>query len=123
MRHNERLGYSNDEWQLIKNQLKNLLVNTARNKALITYKDLSFVLNHEKFPPNSEALSALLHEVTREEFLNGKGLITAVVIKAGPTPFPGEGFFKCAEECGKKVYGKQKFWIYELNHLYSLHKK
>ena len=123
MRHNEQLGYNDGDWELVKNQLKNVLVNTARKETLITYKDLSFALNPEKFPANSEALSALLYEVTREEFLNGKGLLTAVVVKTGPIPFPGDGFFKCAEECGKKVFGRQKFWIFELNRLYSLHKK
>ncbi len=122
MRHNERLGYNDGEWQLVKTQLKNVLINTARKEQLITYKDLSFVLNPEKFSPNSEALSALLYEVTREEFLNGKGLLTSVVVKTGPLPFPGDGFFKCAEECGKRVYGRQRFWICELKRLYSLHK-
>lgn len=121
MRYSERLGYSESEWQLVKTQLKSLLIDTARKEQLITYKDLSFGLNPEKFPPNSEALSALLYEVTREEFLNGKGLLTSVVVKSGQVPFPGDGFFKCAEECGKRVYGRQKFWIRELKHLYSLH--
>ena len=123
MRHSERLGFSDGEWQLVKNELRDVLINTARKERLITYKDLSFTLNPERFSPNSEALSALLYEVTREEFLNGKGLLTAVVVKTGQIPFPGDGFFKCAEECGKRIFGKEKFWIFELKRLYSLHKK
>ena len=123
MRYNERLGYADGEWQLVKTQLKSILVETARKEQLITYKDLSAGLGPERFPPNSEVLSALLYEVTREEFLNGKGLLTSVVVKSGQVPFPGDGFFKCAEGCGKKIYGRQKFWIRELRHLYSLHRE
>ena len=123
MRYNEKLGYNDDEWQLKKDQLKSVLIDTARKEKLITYKDVSSILNAERFPPNSEALSALLFEVTREEYLNGKGLLTAVVVKTGPIPFPGDGFFKCAQECGKRVLGREKFWIFELKRLYVLHKK
>ncbi len=123
MRYSERLGYSESEWEVVKTQLKSILIDAAKKEQLVTYKDLSFSLNSEKLSPNSEALSALLYEVTREEFLSGKGLLTSVVVKSGQVPFPGDGFFKCAEECGKKVYGREKFWIRELKRLYSLHRE
>lgn len=119
----QRFQFSVEEWSAAKERLRQVLVHTASREQLITYTNVAGTLSDVRLSPESKALSSLLYEVTREGYLSGAGLLSAVVVKAGPVPFPGDGFFKCADECGKRVLGRQRFWIYELNRLYSLHKE
>ena len=123
MQARERFEYNEQEWASAKDRLRSVLIETAKRESLITYKDLSVKLDAERVTADSKILSSLLSEVTREEFLNGKGLLSAVVVKSGAAPFPGDGFFRCAEICGKKVFGRERLWIQELRRLYSLHKE
>ena len=123
MQARERFGYNEQEWASAKDRLRSVLIETAKRESLISYKSLSVKLDAERVTADSQILSSLLFEVTREEFLNGNGLLSAVVVKGGTVPFPGDGFFRCAEICGKKIFSRERLWIRELKHLYSLHRE
>ena len=118
---NGKYDFSESEWNMSKNELRSILIDTAKKKKIITYKEVAFRIASVKLAPNSGGLGALLSEITNEEYLQGKGLLGAVVVKSGPYPFPGDGFFKCAKKCGKITLGRQKFWFFELNKVFSIH--
>jgi Arc/MetJ-type ribon-helix-helix transcriptional regulator len=90
----------------------------AQARSLITYTELSDRI--EAYNARSPGLHTLITEIAREEFRAGRGMLSAVVVKAD-TREPGEGFYLFAEaELGTALADRPVFWREELHRVYDV---
>jgi hypothetical protein len=82
---------------------------------MITYSELSRKLRSITIPFDNPAMAVMLDEISTEEFKNGRGMLSVVVVQKHGDTEPGVGFFKLAESLGRKVGDKTAFWVAELH--------
>ena len=94
--------------------LRDRLVDVAARGATITYDDLRRDLGFEgDLVPVLRALSVAEDEA-------GRGLLTAVVVRSD-TGRPGAGWFRLAEERGRRSDGPDAMWNDERELLRTIH--
>ena len=113
-----KYGYPLNQWNAAKEEIKQILIEIAKNRQTITYSDLVRKVNTINFEPVSYGLSAMLGEISSEEYIAGRGMLTAVVVLKDDG-IPGSGFFELARALGKSFPDELKFWVDELNKVYS----
>ena len=103
------------------------LVELAGQRGMITYKDLSDWIEAEtgiRIQFSSTQMYAVLDSISRAENRAGRGMLSALVIRAKQKT-PGSGFYELAAELGKDIGAtdeeKNKFWEKELNNVYDSH--
>ncbi len=88
-----KYGLEADTWQRAKAELREVLIQTAHQRALVTYGEVASQLQSLTAHPGSYVFTGLLREVCRDiERENGLMLCALVVAKA--TGKPGAGYFK-----------------------------
>jgi hypothetical protein len=79
-------------------KLYGLVVETARNRRTIAYSATG---------KSRAVIGPLLDEINRHEHLEGRPLISVVVVHKGTTD-PGQGFLLCAQDLGRFKPGDDK---------------
>ncbi len=71
--------------------------------------------------PHDHRLFKLLGEISREEDGAGRGMLSVIVVhKTGELKgYPGDGFFKLAEDLGRDISNMEKCWMEERNKVYD----
>jgi hypothetical protein len=92
----------------------------ARGKRVVFYKQVAERIDIDtsnwRF---ASQLGPLLDQVNRDEFVNNRPLLSAVVV-GKVSGCPGIGFFKCAEELlGVSITDYPKYWSEELQRVYD----
>ena len=103
------------------------LVELAGQREVITYKNLSDWIEAGtgvRIQFSSSQMYAMLDAISRAENQAGRGMLSALVIRAKQKT-PGPGFYELAAELGKDTGAteeeKKKFWEKELNNVYDSH--
>jgi hypothetical protein len=102
-------GFADSDWA------QNLLVRRARlkNRELVTYGELvaqlPLAISHD-----DHRLSYLLDEISTEEYTEGRGFLTALVVHQDNRR-PGAGFFTMARRCGAEVHNEDAFYMGAFN--------
>jgi len=131
----ERYGFSEDEWESLRELLRRILVERVRSENLtIPYSELTqfavaqiqsqptlLTKTREILTPNSYALAAMLGEISAES-CNGspdRGMLSVIVVHKQGDQRPGKGFFEYAEKLGRLVRAasddeKDALWVREL---------
>jgi hypothetical protein len=111
-------GFTQEEWGTARKQMLQILQRVASQQLTISYGELS-----SKLPiwldPHSQAMAAMLGEVSEEEEACCRGMISAVVVHKEGDMRPGEGFFKYASELGRDVSDRDSMWVAELQRVYA----
>ena len=94
--------------------LRERLVQLAGEGATITYEELRRELRLEG------DLVPLLRALSVAEDDAGRGLLTAVVVRAD-TQLPGDGWFRLAQERGRNGRDRRATWNDERSRLQKLH--
>lgn len=110
--------FSEEEWDAIKSHVRGILLDIAKRKSLVTYRELSNAITTAYVPYKSDALSTLLGEISDEEDKLGRGLLSVVVVHSEGR-MPGRGFFSLAKELGRDTEDWVKFFVEELNRVYG----
>jgi hypothetical protein len=108
-----RYGFPSHRWQAAKKQGRQILIDRARLRHLITYFELAQRITGITVDAYSYALYALFEEISREEDAAGRGMLSAIVVHKDDG-FPGSGFFNLAQELGRNTADKQKCWVSEV---------
>ncbi len=116
---NTKFGYAEDKWNAAKEEIRAVLVETARQRGMITYSDLVDKVKAIDIPPHGPAIGQILGELSHEEDAQGRGMLTVLVVHKHGKKRPGPGFFELAEDLGRDTSNKDKFWIDELNKVYA----
>ncbi len=92
----------------------------ARDKKIISYADFMHQIYSISFEtPHDSRLPQLLAEISTEEAKAGRGMMTALVVRKNSDHKPGAGFFELAKHLGYDVFDSEKFWIEEVNKVFS----
>lgn len=91
-------------------ELKNILIDRIEtlDNPDIFYGDLVTMLSIE-MTADDRRLFELLDEISEQEFSQGRGFLSVIVIKKA-TKRPGEGFFAMAKKCGEDVSDREAFY-------------
>src|SRR6266550_5302135 len=107
---NDTYGYPADMWNKAKQEARDVLVDSARRKKLITYGELLEQIEAIKFQdPHDTIFHRMLGQLSWEEDAGNRGMITAIVVHKGDQT-PGDGFWRLADELGRDTSDKWKFW-------------
>lgn len=82
-------------WQDVKAEIRQLIIETAKMRQLITYSELTGMLQTAYVHYHSHVLTRLLIDIGGEEWAAGRPSLPALVI-AKQTGRPGPGYFKLA---------------------------
>lgn len=116
-----RYGYALNAWEHAREEIRQLLIRTARSGGFITYTDLCKQISAIQIEPHEHALRILLGGVSTEEHEDGRPLLTALIIYKNGEFAPGTGFFNLAESLGYEVGNtdlyRDRFWLDQLRQL------
>jgi hypothetical protein len=132
----ERYGFSEDEWQSLKELISGILVARVRSdNVTIAYSELTqmavsqlrnrqalSVKTREILTPTSYALAAMLGEISNDScnVSPDHGMLSVIVVHKHGDLRPGKGFFEYAEELGRLPRAasddeKEELWVRELS--------
>ncbi|WJV23175.1 MULTISPECIES: hypothetical protein [Pseudomonas] len=105
-------GFVASDWVTAKTVAKAILVRRARRPGnpLISYSDLVAQLPLA-IDPSDPRLSLLLDEISVEEYSEGRGFLTVLVVHKHGDIKPGTGFYKMARKCGEEFDDEDAFHI------------
>lgn len=110
-------------WNQAKEEIRKILYDVARRRALISYSDLTARVRTVHLTPDSNALHEMLGELSVEEDTGGRGMLSVLVVHKVGDQKPGKGFFKLATRLGRDASDTDSCWIAELQTVYAVHVK
>lgn len=82
-------------WDEVKAEMRQIIIDTAKAKQLITYSELTGMLQTAYVHYHSHVLTRMLVDIGHDEYVAGRPLLPALVV-AKQTGRPGPGYFKLA---------------------------
>ena len=113
-----RQHFSQTRWDEVKAEIRQLLLEVARTRGVITYSELTSMLQTAYLHYHSPMLACLLVEIGWEEVEAGRPVLPALVVTK-QTGLPGHGFFKLAAERGYDISEPEAFWDAALKHVHD----
>ncbi len=110
--------YKAEDWAAAKEEMRQILVERAKNGLTIPYTDVVAQIKAIDLPPNSPAFWEMLGEISTAEDAAGRGMLTVLVVHAKGDTLPGAGFFKLARKLGRDVSDKRAFCMQELERVF-----
>jgi len=114
-----KFGYAEDKWNAAKEEMRVILIATAKAQGTIAYSDLVAKVNAIAIPERGLIISSILDEISSDEDAQGRGLLTVVAVHKHGDKLPGSGFFELARALGRDTSDKDKCWLAELNRVYA----
>jgi len=114
----ETYGFPKAKWEDAKKQAQQAMVIAARQETAISYSELVKQIEAIHFEPHDFNLFHLLGQISTKESEDGRGLLTAVVVRQ-EDGLPGQGFFQLARDLGLDPSDQEGFWISQLSNVYS----
>lgn len=108
------LASGSANWMAAKSEIRDVLTRQARANEPLTYTDLVGRLKTVELEPFDPRLFRLLGEVSSEEAVAGRGMLSAFVVHRSGDQEPGPGFFELAQELGRNVEDRLGCWVREL---------
>ncbi len=108
-----KTGFSPAIWNAAKSEAKQEMIATAVAQGVMNYTQLAESITSIFLQADDLRLAFLLDEISREEDLAGRGMLTAVVVRKSNGQ-PGKGFFRLAKQLGRNTSCETTFWIEEL---------
>lgn len=106
-------GFKQEFWDKGKREAIHAIVRAGRDsrRGLITYSDLAKQISSIKLEPHSYAMDLLLDQISKEEYNEGRGILTALVVLKDEG-VPADGFWASAADLGLFTKGMDKlaYW-------------
>jgi len=112
-------GFSPAEWSRAKKETCKILSGKAAARQMVTYGDLAREVAAVRFEAHEPALWHLIGEISEEEELAGRGLLSVIVVHKKGDMEPGPGFFQLASAHGRDVTDQTAFWISEVKRVFD----
>ena len=110
-------------WQQAKKMAKDRIVSNLKKPSVVVtiYGDLAQELKPviDFGTPHNPHFHCLLGQISDEEEEQGRGLLSAVVVRK-EDPRPGAGFFHGADSQGRDTTNEMACWTTELNRLLAI---
>jgi hypothetical protein len=115
-----RYGHSPAAWDAAREEMRRLLIGRAGEGRTIAYSDLVYQVKTIKLEPDSDALAAMLGEISEEEDALGHGMLSVLVVHKDGDGRPGPGFFQLAKKLERDTSDRDQCWVNEFNHVLSV---
>ena len=103
----KKKDFSEEQWVGIKQEARDILIEYAKRRSLITYSDLAGQIKAGEIYHRSDAFSDLLTEISKEEDKDRPGMLSAIVVQKGKDPVPsGKKFYKLVKELDRNLLGE-----------------
>jgi hypothetical protein len=114
-------GFDDDEWRVAKDEAVGILSERAAQPVnfIIFYSHLCNLIQTIEFAYDSKVFWEFLGEISTEEYLAGRGMLTAIVVLKDAEHKPGTGFLACAAELGLDVSNPDRVWNDQLNFVHD----
>lgn len=112
-------GFTPKEWAAAKREAKDILAARAKVRGMIPYSDLAARIKSVQLEAHDQRLFNLLGEISKEEDLSGRGMLSVIVVHKVGDMQPGPGFFELARQLGRDTSDIPKCWIEELKKVYA----
>lgn len=112
-------GFEGPQWELAKQQAKDVLIQVARRRGRIAYSELVPQIAALQLEPHDPRLFHLLGEISVEEDAAGRGMLTAIVVHKNGDMQPGPGFFELAKSLGRNTKDPLACWVCEFNKVHD----
>jgi hypothetical protein len=112
-------GFPDHVWAQAKEEAKEVLAGVARGRNVIAYSDLAAQVSAISFLASDQRFFLLLREISAEEYRDGRGMLTAVVVHRSGDYKPGPGFFDLARSLGLSVADTDRLWIEQLTKVHD----
>jgi hypothetical protein len=109
---------SQANWADVRAEIRQLLIDVARAKQVITYSELTSMLQTAYLHYHSSMLARLLVEVGAEEVQAGRPVLPALVVTK-QSGMPGQGFFKLSAERGYDISDPEAYWRTAVKHVHD----
>lgn len=106
-------------WAAAKDEIKNILIEKAKERAMIPYSELVAQVKAVTFNAFDQRLFAALGQLSVEEHEAGRPLLSVLVVHKSGDMQPGEGFFELAKALGRDTSDVLKTWISEVQRVYQ----
>jgi hypothetical protein len=111
-------------WEVAKREAREAMIAAARSpKGTMTYDELTRLITAVHFEPNSLALRELAGDISFEEDMAGRGMLSAVVVHQGADELPSQHFFTLAKGLGRDTTDQERFWMSELTTVRNVWKR
>lgn len=110
-----RYGHEPEVWERAKEEITRILGERASAKTTISYSELVQQVQTVRFEPDSNALAAILGEISTEEDEAGRGMLSVVVVHKDGDKMPGPGFFDLAKRLGRDPTDRLAAWATEMD--------
>jgi hypothetical protein len=108
-----------DKWAAAKAEIRRVLVDIARKRAMIPYSELVQLVKSVSFNAYDQRLFAILGQLSVDEHDGGRPLLSVLVVHKTGDMQPGHGFFELAEALGRDTSDVLKAWISEVQRVYQ----
>jgi len=106
------------DWNAVRDEIRQILIQVAKARRVITYSELTAMLQTAYIHYHSHVLVQLLIDIGSEEVQAGRGILPALVVTK-QTGLPGAGFFKIANERGYDLSDPATFWREAVEKVYE----
>jgi hypothetical protein len=115
---NDTFGNPREKWESAKLEARRILHARAKATQLIEYGELAQQISSIHFDPHGSEFRKFLGQLSWEEDISGRGMITAIVVHKSDR-LPGGGFFLLAQRLGRDVSDQLKFCSAEVERVFS----
>jgi len=106
-------------WEAAKTEARTILEKVAKDGGKpLYYSELSSKIFSITFQPDGHDFHGLLGQLSEESDAEGKGMISALVVRK-ENDRPGKGFFTLAKELKRDISDPEKCWSDELKRVYA----
>lgn len=112
-------GFRDECWKTAQDELRRLLISTAKAKSVIAYSDVVSQIKSIGFEPHDHSFHRMLDALSIAEDEAGRGLLTVLVVHRSDDFRPGTGFFELAKSRGRNVDDIDATWLAELRSVWD----
>lgn len=109
---------SHTNWKAVKAEIRQILIEVAKARRVITYSELTAMLQTAYVHYHSHILVQLLTEIGSEEAQAGRAILPALVVTK-QTGMPGAGFFMIADDRDNNHSDPEAYWRDALEKVYE----
>jgi hypothetical protein len=116
----ERFGFTKKQWEGFKDESREIMVEVARQRGMITYGELATRMTTIQVEPHDMILWEIIGDVARDEEAAKRGLLSVVVVHKHGDMEPGYGFYDLANYFGRNTTDKTKCFIDEMHNVHRM---
>jgi hypothetical protein len=116
----EKFGHTSQEWETFKTEAREILVETARRRGMITYGELASRMTTIAVEPHDQVLWEIIGDVAWDEEAAGRGLLSVVVVHKHGDMEPGGGFFDLAKHYKRPFRDRTSCFVEELKRVHAV---